>query len=155
MERTPEGLRLSGKGASLLTREQAPRRDGAIRMRAIFSGGLRVQLLSRSSSSGRYQLYAADAKSITMNLWSNVTSHSTNLRTFQLPVPLQPGQEYELELRVVGPTLTAKFNGRELGTFTDGTLFQGAYGIGASEANPTSTLVKSLEVLNLDDGGGN
>jgi hypothetical protein len=152
MERTAGGLRLSEKCTSLLNGNQAPRRDGAIRMRAIFSGGLRLQLYSRSSSSGVYQLYAADEKNIFMNMWSNVTNHSTNLRTFHLPAPLQPGQEYELELRVVGPTLTAKFNGEDLGTFTDGTLLHGTYGIGASEANPTPTFVKSLEVLNLDAG---
>ena len=67
--------------------------------------------------------------------------------------PLQPGQDYELELRAVGQTLTAKLNGKVLGTVTDTALPEGSFGIGASEHGAPS-LVKALEVLDLDAPGG-
>jgi formylglycine-generating enzyme required for sulfatase activity len=153
-ERTPEGLRFTDFGSAMRSPNLAPKRDGAVRMIATF-GGVRPQLHARQNGNGdTYQLFVDDEKSINLSRWENTARHSTNLRDFPFREPLRPGQDYELELRVVGQTLTAKFNGEVLGTVTDTTLSEGNFGVAVadqkSDHNGTPTTVKALEVLDLD-----
>ncbi len=149
-ERTAEGVRFTGPGSVKIRRELSPMRDGAVRLRAAF-GGAPPQLTVRGSgSAGLYQLYARNPQIITMSRWDNVARKSTTLREFPLTVPLAPGQDYVLELRVVGQNLSATVNGALLGTFVDDTYASGDFGLGVASRDAAPTLVKSLEVLNLD-----
>ena len=132
-ERTPAGLQFVGDGSAMLS---SPPRDGAIRVRATF-GGLRVQLIARADGAGgRYQLYAFNEKTIGLDRWDNVSHKNTILSSFPLPTPLKSGQDYTLELRVVGPLLTAKLNNEILGTVRDEALPQGRVRHPGARARP-------------------
>jgi len=152
VERTPEGLRFTDVGGAMRSEYLDPKRDGAVRMLATY-GGVQPQLKARSGKGGLYQLYTAAEKSIHLARWDNATMHQTFLREFPLRVPLQPGQDYELELRTLGQTLTVKFNGEVLGTVTDAILSEGNFGVAVAEQegdrNGAPTMVKALEVLRL------
>ena len=156
VERTPEGLRFTAGGSSaLLAPNQGPRRDGAVRLRTTF-GGLRPTLHVRGSQvvTGYFLYTVSDGKAVKLvvaNAGAGV--QWTNLPEFPLREPLQPGQEYELELRVVGQTLTVKFNGEVLGTVTDGTFSEGRFGVQVTDPKNTPALVKAIEVLDLDAPG--
>jgi serine/threonine protein kinase/formylglycine-generating enzyme required for sulfatase activity len=149
-ERTPEGLRIPEAGSAMRHLGQGPLRDGAVRMRATFGAAV-PQLHARAAQGvGLYQLSTIGEKAIELDRYDSLTRQSTHLREFPLREPLQAGQDYELELRVVGQTLTAKFNGEVLGTVGDGALLEGPFGVGVSAHNAASALVKALEVLDLD-----
>jgi formylglycine-generating enzyme required for sulfatase activity/tRNA A-37 threonylcarbamoyl transferase component Bud32 len=152
-KRTPEGLSFTDFGLAVRSLNLGPKGDGAVRMRATF-GGLHPLLVARNSEAGEYQLFAADAKMITLNRWDNIARRVSNLGYFPLREILQPGRDYELELRVVGQALTAKFNGELLGTVTDTVLAEGTFGVGLADRkanqNDTPATVKALEVLDLD-----
>jgi serine/threonine protein kinase len=146
-ERTPEGLRIPDKGAAYLP--QGPKRDGALRLRATF-GGLRPQVVAgNNSAAGQYQFFAIDTKTVLLN-HSPAAGQWTTLGKYPLRDPLKPGQDYELELRVVGQTFTAKFNGEVLGTVTDGTFAGGQFGVQVTGNEAAPALVKALEFLVLD-----
>src|SRR5437762_11726706 len=100
-----------------------------------------------------YQLAANHKTLIKLARFDSVAKQATALREFSLREPLQPGQDYELELRVVGQTFTAKLNGEVLGTVTDGTFPDGKFGLVATDHNAAPVLVKALEVLDLDVPG--
>ncbi len=57
-----------------------------------------------------------------------------------------------MELRVVGQTLTAKFNGEVLGTATDSAFAEGRLDVAVTSLTESTapSLIKSLEVLDLD-----
>jgi serine/threonine protein kinase len=148
-ERTAEGLLFGGKGTARISKPEP--RDGAVRMIANY-GGSRVQLRAReTTAAGLYQIHLSHVtKDITLGRLDRATQKFTDLRKFPLPEPLQLGQDYELELRVVGQTLTVKFNGAVLGTVTDSTLSAGSWSAGTIESTTTPALVKALELLDLD-----
>jgi hypothetical protein len=148
VERTPEGLRFTDTGMAMLQRNLGPQRDGAVRMRTTF-GGLRPQLRARAGDAGKYQLTPAGTK-VKLERYDNSANRWTALREFPLPEPLKAGEDYELELRVVGQTITAKFNGEVLGTVADMTLAAGRFGVGVSDRNEAPGLLKTFEVLDLD-----
>jgi len=132
---------------------QSPKRDGAVRMLATF-GGARPQLRVRHNHPDSvYQLFAASEKAVLLVRYDGAAKQNNSLRGFRLSEPLQPGQDYELELRVVGQTFTAKLNGEVLGTVTDGTYPEGEFGVRVSDRNSGPVLVKVLEVLDLDASG--
>jgi formylglycine-generating enzyme required for sulfatase activity/predicted Ser/Thr protein kinase len=149
VERTPEGLRFRAAGSALF---RPPKRDAAIRLRATF-GGSRVTLCARTNHAGKYQLYNYEGKALVLERHDAAADRWITLRSLPLPQPLQPGQDYELELRVVGQTLTAKLNGEVLGTVTDGTLTDGTFGVNGIGRDAAPALIKSLEVLDLDAPG--
>jgi len=153
--RTPEGLRFTGTGRAYVRSNLDPKRDGAVRMRATF-GGLSPQLTARLTGNvGEYHLQCSrGGKSIGLSRWDDIERSVTNLRGFQLRETVQPGQDYELELRIVGQALTAKFNGEVLGTVTDTTIPECAFSVGVTElktdGNGATATVKGFEVLDLD-----
>ena len=152
-ERTPDGLRFTNGGSAMLPRPGGSQHDGAVRMRVVF-GSPPVEVRIRASAAGLYQLYAGDGKQITLRRWDNIAQHAIELLRFPLPEPLQQGQEYDLELRAVGQTLTAKFNGEVIGTTTDTVLPEGSFGVGVSEKKAGGALVKTFELLDLDAPNG-
>lgn len=148
-ERTPDGLRFSARGSAYLPEGQGPFRDAAVRLRTSFGSG-RLGLRARSTTAGIYGLgVAADGKSLVA--WrSDQAGQTTTLQRFPLHDTLAVGEQYQLELRLVGQTLTAKFNGQVIGTLTDGTYAAGRFGVGVAEGDGFPVMVKSLEFLNLD-----
>ena len=120
-------------------------------MRTIY-GGIRPLLRARMDPKGGVYQLGVYNNVVLLGRFDNVTKQNTELIKFPLPETNQPGQEYELELRVVGSTLTAKFNGKILGTVTDDTYREGLFGVGIGtvEAGAPAALIKSLEVLDLD-----
>ena len=147
VKRTDEGLLFSKPGAAECLTSKV-QRDGAIRLRTVF-GGLQAILRGREGGDGFYLLQVVGGK-ITLNRWEIAHQRSTNLQGFPLREPLQPGQEYEIELRIEGQTLTAKFNGEILGTVTDGVFTQGGFGAAVTDKDAAPVLVKSLNFLDLD-----
>ena len=55
-----------------------------------------------------------------------------------------------MELRTVGQTITAMFNGEVVGQITDGTFAEGIFDVQFQEHSATKSKIKALEVLNLD-----
>lgn len=148
-ERTADGLQLPAKSTS---RVQGTCKDAAIRIRSIFDPRNRAIANARSSSPGNYSLIANDEKTIRLYFWGGPAMGSTTLQTFPVPRPLQPGQEYELELRAVGSTLTARLDGQLLGSVEDSRLSSGAFGVNnsAQQSDAPPLVVRSVEFLDLD-----
>ena len=148
-ERSAEGLRLSGAAsAKLRPLLAATRRDQAIRMRAVF-GGIRPGLMVPAIAPyDRYQLFIRGDNSLVLDKAGTTNSHA-DLREFALPTRIRAGQEYELEMRVDGQTLSVKFNGQTLGTLTDVEFRDGRVQIANIDANGSPTLINKLEVLDL------
>ncbi|MDZ4401162.1 bifunctional serine/threonine-protein kinase/formylglycine-generating enzyme family protein [Prosthecobacter sp.] len=149
---TPEGLRFTG-ASEVRFRDLGPRRDGAVRMLATF-GGAHVQLRARLHAADLYHLYTKDEKRLALQRWDSAAKKSTTVREIPLLQALQPGQDYELELRVVGSTLTVKLNGEVLATATDLTYPEGPFSLSVTDQNAAPALVKALEVLDLDKPSG-
>ena len=149
-ELKPQGLRFPSGSFANFDRAHGPKRDGAVRMLATFDGSP-VELHVRTTTGvGYYSLSARDDKVIWLRRWNEAANAMTELGKYPLRVPLKLGQDYRLELRFVGQTLTATFNGEALGSVTDGTYQEGHLGAGVTSKTATPSLVKTLEVLNLD-----
>ena len=146
---TPQGLLMPGPGSVLL--KQEPNRDGAIRMLASLDPeGKGVGFRGRfSTTDGTFYSAGINAEGeVTLSSFNNKTKAQRTLRAFPLPAPLTAGQDYELELRIIGDRLITKFNGKLLGEVTDSTFKVGQFCIAVSSESPP--LVKALEYLNLD-----
>ena len=150
VERTPEGLNFAQSGTAVLHSRFKNEKDGAIRVRSVFGEGGRIQPTVRFGGRGSYSIYAQDAQTVRLLIWDEARRSSSTLALFPTPQPLITGQDYELELRVVGPTLTAKLNGQLLGTVEDTTLPFGRVMLTNLVGDGASALVKSLEFLDLD-----
>ncbi|MBL9146140.1 MAG: SUMF1/EgtB/PvdO family nonheme iron enzyme [Verrucomicrobiaceae bacterium] len=145
IERTAEGLRFTDTG-SVFVKDSGP--DGGIRLRTSL-GGFRLRVRAREGSHGFYSLAVSDEKTVSFARFDSQVGRSTTLRDFNLPAPLQPGQEYRLELRAEGPTFTAVLNGTPLGSITDGSFSNGAFSVSAPHRDGTPTVITSLELLAL------
>jgi serine/threonine protein kinase len=142
-----DGLHMGEESAVIRSLNFSTQRDGAVRLRANF-GELRAAIRVRSFNGKGYQLYTSSADVITLHRASDSGSSQT-IENFRPKKPFQPGQEYELELRVEGRNLTAKLDGDVLGTVSDDTFTQGNFGVAAA-GKGSEALVKSLEFLDLD-----
>ncbi len=128
--------------------------DGALRFRTRFdpaSGA--VNLRARWDVKAGAASYVASLRSTVafIELWpGGADNKSRKLKEFTLPEPLRTGQEYELEFRVVGSTLTVRLDGQTLGSVEDATFPAGLFGISlGSGENKTPVTVTSLEYLDL------
>ncbi|MEQ1747920.1 MAG: serine/threonine-protein kinase [Prosthecobacter sp.] len=150
VERTEAGLLFTDVGFATYIMNQDSKQDGAVRMSATF-GSMNPALRARVSAiHGVYEISVKSQNRIELCCYDAAAKSLKTLREFPLTAPLTAGQNYELELRVVGQTLTAKLNGSALGTVTDSTLEEGHFGVGVSDYNGTPTLVKAIEALDLD-----
>ena len=91
-------------------------------------------------------------KRLDLGWLDGATMKYTTVRVFLLKEALRMGQEYELELRVVGQTLAVKLDGELLGTATDSAKVEGDFGLQLDKAS-ARVLIKKLEVLDLDAPG--
>ena len=87
--------------------------DGAIRIRAVFGG---ASAGSARKPTRSYGLFVDDATTIRLNRWEASAAAERNLSSSAAGT-IEGGEEYELELRVVDAILTARLNGRLLGTY--------------------------------------
>ncbi len=163
MERVPGGIRITGSCSVHIGGPEnvgqffkgqpstAVKRDGAVRMRLAF-GGIAPSLRLRTTPTGGIYQISVGADHATVTSYSNVSKQTTVLGNFPLPQTLRPGQEFSVEFRVVGQTLTARFNDQIIGTVTDATYAEGLFGIGVGSVDPGAapTLITSLEFLDLD-----
>ncbi len=150
-EITAEGLRFSGSGiVKYLTPTRALQRDGAVRMLATL-GKHNPSLHARNNDSqnGSYRLWA-DQGRVVLARYVPEARKMITLQEFPLRKSLQLGENYELELRAVGKTITAKYNGELLGNVTDETHASGHFGLLLSTIDSTPVLVLAMEVLDLD-----
>jgi len=147
--KSPDGLLLPAGGA-VQFRTAEERRDGAIRVRAKFDDRV-VDLHVRSTEEGsNYYLRFALGKAPSLKRWEASTKREISIRNFPLADPPAPGKTHELELRVVGQTLTARLDSAVLGTATDATLATGRFSMSFMANDGPALLVESLEFLDLD-----
>ncbi len=150
VERTADGLLLPANARVGIGGDTA---NGAIRIRAVYSSTIKPVIMSRAFGPGSYGLYVFTPNTVLLQYWDNESGRAKPIQTFPIPALVQPGQEYQLELRAVGSTLTARLNGQTLGSAEDSRLPRGGFvmvtGSGERGENPP-TLVRSIEVLNLD-----
>ena len=151
-ELTPEGIRFPPASSAMFNNGNRLHRDVAVRMRTTF-GGPRLQIRVRGSASGFYSLMVQDKQHVVLQRVENGTAHG--LGSFALSKELGSGQDYELELRCAGQSLTAKLDNKIIGTVTDGTYQVGSISLCAWEEKPSVRIgyAKSFEVLDLDAPG--
>jgi serine/threonine protein kinase len=148
----PEGLQLQASGMLKLPPPAGPERNGVVRMKAKYEKGAPgPQLLGRDAASGTKETYTLQVEApgtVRLSHWQDATSQGRVLQRFTPPAPLQPGQDYELELIIIGSTLAAKLNGTALGSVEDSAISKGLFGAGNAQNVPAQ--VKTLHILNLD-----
>ena len=149
---TKEGLRFAGYGSAMSESRQGWKRDVAVR--TLNTGNNPAQLRVRAQVAGHYRLWMEKDKMVILSRWDTADNKLTTLRAFELREAIAAGQSYQLELRVVGQTLTAKFNGKVLGTATDATVPEGGFGVLAPDHQGDLSLVEALEMLDLDIPAG-
>jgi serine/threonine protein kinase len=149
---TLAGMQMNG--ASGMKLEHGPARDGAVRIRTGMGNGMGtdgngVSIRGRQSTGNKtfYALKFSDNEA-RLALVDDESKPGKVLASLTLSPPYQKGQEYELELRIVGDRLTAKLDGKVIGDITDSTLQTGKFGVGCNGGTPP--LVKTVEYLNLD-----
>ncbi len=142
---TAEGLRMETTGWALVDNDSREK-NGALKMRAPFSQNAGPHVCARVSADGttEYRLRVVDASRVLLERRENASA--TVLREFPVSPPLIEGDDYELELRVVGSILSAKLNGRLLGETEDATYKAGAFKL--DHGDPPIT-VKALHFLPL------
>jgi hypothetical protein len=121
-----------------------PKRDGAVRALVSRDSLPRVILRVRATSFGQYQLRGTTGSTVTLDIWDQTKSRSTQLKTFPKP----DSEQVEMELRVVGSTITVKLNGAVAGEVEDTTWSEGMFGMGTLGDAPTT--VQAVEYLNLE-----
>ena len=145
-----DGLLVSANGKALVAGTDKPGRgDGALRFRTRFEvvTKSRLSVRARYNKNGlTYALMALTPAKIALQIWSGDGSTKT-LKDFTLTSPLVAGQEYQLELRAVGSTLSARLDGKTLGQVEDATIHEGAFMIGLGAGQPVT--VRALEYLDL------
>jgi hypothetical protein len=145
---TPEGMRFDGGGVAFIRLGSVPARDGAVRLRARFVDP-RPKLHARGGDTGTYQFSVQNATTAVFERWDRRSQKTKSLLSVPLPQSLKRDQDYEMELRIVGQTLTGKINGVVVGTVSDSELKEGNFAVAVTEREGLA-LITSLEVLDLD-----
>lgn len=127
-------------------------RDGAIRATFTYIAGHAFHLKARTTPYvGSYNLYIYRPDPVKLALRNSETSRNDPIGSFKLETPLQPGEKYDLELRVTGSTLQAVFNGRILGSATDSRLTEGRFGVTIPNVeSEVPQIVHSLSFQKID-----
>jgi hypothetical protein len=124
--------------------------DGALRVRARWDSKVGLQLFAREHrSEGRIEMALTNSSSVRIN--QNDGKVWKTLREFQLPQPLVAGDDYLMELRVVGSQIIARFNERTLGETHHDSHPSGLMGVSSYAADPVA--IKALHFLPLDAQG--
>jgi hypothetical protein len=151
-EITAQGLQFTGiGGVNFVGGKAVYTRDGAVRMKASYVPTRKPPFLrarARESAGIFYRLAIGDGVRAELGRWDRAENRQIKLGAFKLPAPLQAGQDYELELRAIGPKLTIQYNGTVLGEVEDEALKEGYFGLSNIEEVPV--LIKSLDYLDLD-----
>lgn len=150
---TAEGLQMAGKGTVWFG--QPTNRNGAVKIVASMSSQARgLTIRGRMTAdvsridSKFYSVALLTENEAVISLTDNAAKTVPVRRLFPISPPLRSGQEFELEVRIVGDQLTAKLNGKLLGELTDSTLQSGRFAVASGQDKPP--LIKSLEFLDLD-----
>ena len=106
-------------------------------------------LKARSMPAGCYQVGLGLDNVVTVQKRDRVGDEGDKLGEFAVPEPVSHGQEYQLELRMIGQSLTVKLNGKVLGEVSDATFSGGQFTVGLSKTD-APVIIKSLEFLDLD-----
>jgi serine/threonine protein kinase len=141
---TQNGL-VPGPNEQLLFDTGGAVRDGAVRIRLARPAANAVRLFARMGS-GDYSASLSGDK-VTIRGGLHGASYA-DLRSFPLPAAASKTEDIEMELRVVGPKISVKVNGTELGSVEDRAVTSG--GLGAGFNKPEKVVVKALEYLVLD-----
>jgi hypothetical protein len=145
----PEGLVLSAQGKATVARTAGiGTSDGALRFRARFEPVTvsRVSIRARATEGAGYGLVVVNPSRVALRIWHQ-SGIGDILKEFQVHHPLQPGQDYEMELRAVGSTLTVRVNGETMGQVEDTTFPLGAFQIRAGTGEAAT--IRALEYLDL------
>jgi hypothetical protein len=140
-------LRLPARSSARL-RDSAGQSDGAIRLIAQLEPSQSgPAIAARIQDTG--SRYVLSVKSETVVRLAQMLGNGEEivLKDFSLSKPLQPAKPYELELRAVGSTLTAKLNGATLGEVNESSLRDGMMSVSLDLANPV--LIAALQYLPL------
>ena len=150
----PEGLVVPAKGRATVAGTVKPGcADGALRIRTRLESAARSRLSVRARCNNQGMMYALEV----LNPWKLSLQHwgkdgtTTVLKDFVLSKPLQIGEDYEMELRAVGPALIVSLNGKVLGEIADSTITQGEFAVGVGDGQPVT--IRALEYLDLSAAG--
>ncbi len=156
---TGDGWIAQAQGRTLFA--AGPRRDGAVRIRSVFSNtkdGRNLAIIVRWNDPPQnyYQssvLIGGDEVGLNRHSEGkplNALNDKEAVVKRKLPAPLQPGEEYELEVRAVGDRFTVKLQGTVLLESRDDSLGSGTFGVGLG-AQGVQIPITSIEYL--DFGG--
>jgi serine/threonine protein kinase len=134
-----------------------PRRDGAVRIRAPFqenNSNIAIVLRWNDPPQNYYQSSVlSGGEEAGLNRHSagkplNALNDKEAVVKRKLPVPLKPGEDYELEVRVVGDRFTVKLQGTVLLESRDDSLGSGTFGV-ALGAQGVQVPITSIKYLDL------
>ncbi|GEP40721.1 hypothetical protein BGE01nite_00120 [Brevifollis gellanilyticus] len=149
-KRTSDGIRIERGGTARLDIQKLAVRDGALRMHAVFGSKIQLRLREKDNQ-GQYWLHVSNSNQAILGRRDMLARKDTPLTVFTLPRTLKDGDEYEMELRVVGPCITAKFDGEPMGSVLDELYADGSLSVGTFPDNSRPAIIKSLEFLDLDN----
>jgi hypothetical protein len=106
--------------------------------------GVRRMTISTEGKAIYRLTFAGAPTSAGLFYYDEQAAKNSGLAPKQSETPLKPGDEFDLELIVIGDKLYGKFNGKALPVVTDTRLTEGEMGF------QTEHLVRDIEVINLD-----
>ncbi len=151
MRPSGNGWTITGQGRSFFA--GGSQRDGAVRMRASFAEKNNISLIARWNEQPQNYYTAfvlATGDDVGLNCYRDGKLFKTlNSGGHTLPKPIRTGEEYELELRVVGDRSTVKLQGTVMIEVRDATYATGAFGIASALPSGDQRLVRTVEYLDL------
>ncbi|MEQ1860056.1 MAG: SUMF1/EgtB/PvdO family nonheme iron enzyme, partial [Chthoniobacteraceae bacterium] len=134
-----------------------PGRDGAVRMRAVFDPKDNIGLIARGGGTP-HSFYKANVLTsgdeaglnyLVGGIFTGALNEKGPVHIKRkLPAPIQPGEEYEIELRAVGDLFTVRLNGEVVLESRDPERATGKFGISFRTLGKERRIV-SLEYLDL------
>lgn len=139
----------SGGAIATASNQKEKPRDGAVRMRVIFTPGQpQPSLIARQTpNNARYSAILRGGNHVEVHRVSE-ENEQILIADFPVPAPLAEGDQYELELRTVGPRIEIRWNGANLGGVDDSSVSRGWFGL--RQFGDTNVTADALEYLPLD-----